>query len=171
MADKTKQLIVNGDFATGDLHGWDVDAPAYFKVVPYEPGKNCVVQLSAPSGAATLPQTIISDPGQLYLSLWHRATDEHGNPVDKQTVSAGMLSYSIREDIHLVPVLLLSTGTWKKWTYDFMIPKGTPPTRIDLKFQNIDNSLLNALKTGLGLQAIEETPVALRDIGLWNMHG
>lgn len=169
MAEKSMELLVNGNFASGDLQGWVSDDPTRFKVVSYAPGKHCVVALGA--RRVGLSQFVFSPPGKLFLSFWHRATDEQGNPVDKVTVSAGLLAYQTSQGSIVAPLIFQSTKEWQKWTSEYTIRKGEPPTRIQLEFQNADESLRQAVRSNFSLADIEETPIALRDISLWNMEG
>jgi|GEM_PF-6696651 len=163
-----QQLLVNGDFASGDLHGWAVDDPANYNIVAYEQGKNCLVQLSAPA-EQSIRQSVEAGPGMYFISVWHRATDAQGNPVDKRTVSAGTLSFPTSEGGQIIPLILFSNQQWNKWAFKFVIRRGEGNTPMSLSFQNIDNSTRQALHRSFGVQ-VEETPVALRDISLWRMN-
>ena len=168
MASINHELLVNGDFATGDLQGWTVDDPSYYTIVPYEPGKNSLVQHSAPPAQA-LVQTFTAHPGKHFMTVWHRATDEQGQPVDKVTVSAGLINYATSDGRLIVtPILLVSRYEWSKWTSELIIERGEPATDIRLSFQNIDNSARASLGASLNIE-FEETPVALRGISAWRM--
>ena len=165
-----QQQLINGDFAKGDLTGWTVTDPAFYRVMPYADDKNCLVQLSAPR-EQSIAQSVAIGPGTYQLGVWHRATDEQGQPVDKTTVSGGALHYDTPDGGKIIPLVLFSSGEWSKWTVDFVIRRNDS-TIANLFFQNIDNSVRKALQAAfqasLGLR-LEETPVSLRDIEIWQV--
>lgn len=75
------ELMVNGDFATGDFSGWTNWTDDFMSVLPLE-GRN--VALLKPTGykePPNLTQKVDSDrpDGDYVFSYWMRTSDENGN--------------------------------------------------------------------------------------------
>lgn len=168
MNEINKQHVVNGNFATGDLEGWNVVDPALYNVTEYESGKHCVVQLVTGEGEA-LRQSFTVRPGTYQVYFRHRATDGMGQPVDGPTVHTGNVNYTTSTGTtYSIGLILISRGDWKKSVYEFTVHAVDPESVVNMTFWNA----VIELPEGLDQDVYEKNsklPVALTDIGFWRI--
>lgn len=168
MNEINKQHVVNGNFATGDLEGWNVVDPAQYKVVEYETGKHCVVQLLAQHGEA-LDQSFTVRPGTYQVYFRHRVTDGTGQPVDGPTIHTANVKYRTSSGTEYgSSMILVSRGDWRKSVYEFTVHAVDPEAVVKMTFWNAVVDLPEGLDQDL-YEKNTRSPVALTDIGFWKV--
>lgn len=161
------EVLVNGNFATGDLTGWSMQDPAGFLVVQEAPSiYNCVIKSQPWEGSDSLRQGLPSVPGKYRLAVWYRSCDEMGRPTDKTTNFSFSLFYRLGPN--LVPTVAITTARpeWYKHTWEFELPRDAE--NFQFSMQNLDDAPLKQLFAKEGIQ-LEQTHVAVRDVSLWKM--
>lgn len=167
------ELLINGNFATGDLTGWLVDDTANFSVMPDADNGNICVLLPQPTGAPGLdPDGLVQEnfslaPGDYWISYWFRASDLAGQPTDASTLLSGGFWYWQGNRPMGKTLAYLTTREWQKTTSSVTIPADSHTPRFSLSnFHDVKYAKDLAQRMGVKL---EEGPIAVRNVSIWRM--
>ncbi|MEE1922340.1 hypothetical protein V0R50_02025 [Pseudomonas sp. 148P] len=163
MTEIYKELIKNGDFATGNLDGWTIITESDFSVMEYEPGKNCAVLQSFTVSHDGLRQVVYGKPGIYEVSFLHRTTDKAGQPVDIGTLNGAGIIWTTSEGMESKTLLLVSGMEWRNAFLRFEVPKVESLVRFHFGISNIDNSFRAALRDDSRFENIE-SPIAVANV-------
>lgn len=167
------ELLVNGDFATGDLTGWLVDDTAHFPVMQDSEKRNICVLLPQPAGTPGLNPDALSQenfaltPGDYWISYWYRASDPAGQPTDLISIVNGNFWYWEGNSPIGKTLVSFTTREWQKKTSSFTISGDAHSTRFSLQnLHDVKAAKEYAKKMGVKL---EEGPIAVRNVSIWRM--
>ncbi|WP_157122688.1 hypothetical protein [Pandoraea oxalativorans] len=148
------ELLVNGDFATGDFTGWSLWDGVYMSVVPNEGGHVAVLKPVPYNIGQWLGQLVVRDrsDGDYAVGFWLRTSDAYGNPVPGVTRKVtSVMSIHPYDDLGIGYTFhfpSVATSSWRKYTWKFSV-KG----RLN---QGFSFSFLNERKRPDGSLALPE---------------
>lgn len=187
------ELVVNGDFATGDLTGWMFWTDALTSVVPQEGRHIAVLKPTPYADKQHLGQLIDRErsDGEYVFGFWLRTSDANGNAMPGVTRMVNVMlwihPFDGLGDGRVIIVPRVATSTWAKHAYRFWI-EGRMHQQFELFFQNEQKrppeaaSVSHAVREGYKSMAFQRegpepaipqdkddgsSPVALRDVTLF----
>ncbi|AJP57391.1 hypothetical protein UC34_10970 [Pandoraea vervacti] len=160
-----RELLINGDFATGDFTGWEV-ASEYFHLHRQD-RRNVVVATPSPPNLSLGQSGLRASAGEYATSFWHCATDAQGTPIEGETRFFAAVIV-IRPDDPEAPgdirPLIMAATRWTKHATRFTVPS---MSTIGFNIQNlaqiivpVPDRLRNEITNG---------PIALHSFSIWRM--
>lgn len=135
------ELLVNGNFATGDFAGWARWFPEFMAVVPLE-GRHVAVLKPIPfDDRSLLSQSIDRErsDGDYVFGFWLRTSDENGAAMPgvtrKLNIQLWVHPHDGLGDGMVLVVPNVATSTWVKRAYRFSI-SGRRNQQFEVVFQN-----------------------------------
>jgi len=161
------EVLVNGNFATGDLTGWmTVDPSGFFVMQDTESRFNCVLRSQPGPRPDALRQRLPDLPGTYQVAVWYRSCNETGQPADAATNFTVTILYQLEGSLRAYSAVCEAKREWDKFTHEFQLPRNAE--YVQFAIQNLDDPLYRLMFPDLRSTS-GQVDVAVCDVSFWKM--